>query len=127
MKRIIRSVLVGAMVIGSYLFGTTQVENKEIPYIPDGYIALKDCIPLEDISCSFIDQYDYPCFELKDVGNQLDDPGNRSYADIIKSMEDESGDYFDMRVNMKNLMDFKATDSGLQLYFNDGTGYYWSR
>lgn len=94
MKQILKITLVGAMVISSYLYGSTQMEIKEISDIPDGYIALEDCIPLEDISCSFIDQYGYRCFELKDVGNQLDDPGNKSYADIIESMENEN--YFDM-------------------------------
>lgn len=118
---------IGIIVIGSYFFGTTQAKTEMVPYIPDNYIALEDCIPLEDIACSFIDEYDYPCFELKDVRNQLDDPDNRSYTDITESLEDKSRDCFDMCVNMKNLTDFEVSDSGLQLYFNDGTGYYWSK
>lgn len=97
MRKILKIVLVGIMIIGSYFFGTTQAKTEIIRYIPNGYIALDQCIPLEDIACCFIGQYDYPCFELKDVGNQLDDPNNRSYADIIKSMEDESGFYNDRK------------------------------
>ncbi len=30
-------------------------------------------------------------------------------------------------INMENVIDFDTTDYGLQLYFNDGTGYYWER
>lgn len=98
MKKILKIVLLGIMIVGSYFLGTTQVDTEIIPYIPDGYIALEKCIPLEDIACSFIDQYDYPCFELKDVKNQLDDPGNRSYVDIIENLEDgRSGFYSDRR------------------------------
>ena len=98
MKKILKITLVGAMVIGSYFFGTTQAKTEIVPYIPDGYIALDNCIPLEDIACSFIDQYDYPCFELKDVKNQLDDPENRSYTDIMESLDDgRSGFYSDRR------------------------------
>ena len=28
-------------------------------------------------------------------------------------------------VYMKNVVDFTATDDRFQLYFNDGTGFYW--
>ena len=86
------------MIIGSYFLGTTQGKTEIITYIPDDYIALDQCIPLEDIVCGFIGQYDYPCFELKDVGNQLDDPNNRSYIDIMESLEDDrSGFYSDRK------------------------------
>lgn len=30
-------------------------------------------------------------------------------------------------VNMDAVTDFKTADNGLQLYFNDGTGYYWEK
>ena len=115
MKKILKITLVGVMIIGSYFLGTTQAKTEIISYIPDNYIALDQCVPLEDIAGCFIGAYDYPCFELKDVGNQLDDPGNRSYADIMESLD------------MKNVVDYKATAEGIQLYFNDGTGYYWEK
>lgn len=86
MKKIIKISIVGAMVIGSYFFGTTQTK--------EGYIALDQCIPLEDIAGCFIGAYDYPCFELKDVGNQLDDSDNRSYADIMESLEDGRSEFY---------------------------------
>ena len=92
MKKIVKLFVIGSMIIGSYFFGTTQAKTEIIQYIPDGYIAL------EDIACCFIGQYDYPCFELKDVGNQLDDPNNRSYIDIMESLEDgRSGFYSDRK------------------------------
>lgn len=127
MKKILKITLVGVMIIGSYFLGTTQAKTEIISYIPDNYIALDQCVPLEDIAGCFIGAYDYPCFELKDVGNQLDDPGNRSYADIMESLDNENRDCSDFRVNMKNVVDYKATAEGIQLYFNDGTGYYWEK
>ena len=30
-------------------------------------------------------------------------------------------------INMNDVVDFAATDSGLMLHFSDGTGYYWER
>lgn len=30
-------------------------------------------------------------------------------------------------VDMDKVVDFEATETGLQLYFEDGTGYYWER
>lgn len=97
MKRILEITLVGAMIVGSYFFGTTQAKTEIVPYIPEGYIALEECIPLEDIACCFIGEYDYPCFELKDVGNQLDDPGNRSYSDIMENLEDGRSGFYSNR------------------------------
>lgn len=98
MKKIVKLFVIGIMIIGSYFLGTTQGKTEIITYIPDDYIALDQCIPLEDIACGFIGQYDYPCFELKDVGNQLDDPNNRSYIDIMESLEDgRSGFYSDRK------------------------------
>lgn len=97
MKKILKIVLVGVMIIGSYFLRTTQGKTEIITYIPDGHIALDQCIPLEDIACCFIGQYDYPCFELKDVGNQLDDPDNRSYVDIMESLEDGRTGFYNDR------------------------------
>jgi len=54
MKKILKACAVGAMIFGSYFLGTTQIKTKIIPYIPEGYIALDQCIPLEDIACCFI-------------------------------------------------------------------------
>lgn len=115
-------IFINVMWVVAFLFGTTQAETKEV--IPPGYISLNDCISLEDIACYFIDKYDYPCFELKDVWNQLDDDNNRSYADIMEHLPDETEDFRNNFVDMRSVVDFDATENGLQLYFEDGTGYY---
>ena len=88
-KKIIQLTAVAVLTVTAFLVGrTTQpTENKET--VPNGYIKLEECIPLEDISSCFINEYDYPCFELKDVGNQLDNPNNRSYIDIMESIRKE--------------------------------------
>lgn len=38
-----------------------------------------------------------------------------------------SEEFYNNYVNMNDVVDFKATDSGLMLYTNDGSGYYWER
>ena len=136
MKNLIKTIgtiaTITIMLVCAYLLGTTQAETitevqtitKIREVIPDGYIKLDECIPLEDIACYFIDGYDYPCFELKDVGNQLDDDHNRSYMDIMKSLPDETEDFKNNFIDMRQVVDFSATEYGLQLYFEDGTGYF---
>lgn len=36
-----------------------------------------------------------------------------------------SAEFQDNFVDMRTVVDFSATEYGLQLYFEDGTGYYW--
>lgn len=36
-----------------------------------------------------------------------------------------STEFQDNFVDMRTVVDFSATEYGLQLYFEDGTGYYW--
>ena len=125
----------GIMLVCAYLLGTTRAETvietqkviETVEVIPDGYIALNECIPLSDVACYFIDGYDYPCFELKDVGNQLDDDNNRSYADIMNDLPDETEDFKNNFVDMRSVVDFATDDDELYLYFEDGTGYYLER
>lgn len=126
---------IGIMLVCAYLIGTTQAETvietqkviETVEVIPDGYIALNECIPLSDVACYFIDGYDYPCFELKDVVNQLDDDRNRSYADIMNDLPDETEDFQNNFVDMRQVTDFITDNNGLYLYLEDGTGYYWER
>ena len=65
--------VMGIMLICAYLLGTTQAktitETKTV--IPDGYIAIENCIPLEDIAGWYYDKYDYLTFSLKDTTRQL--------------------------------------------------------
>lgn len=44
-----------------------------------------------------------------------------TYIDITS--EDFKNNYLDMR----DVIDYKAYGNGLQLYCNDGNGYYWER
>lgn len=59
-------------------YSSTEVQTTEkiVEVMPDGYIKSDDYIPLEDIACCFVND-GYICFELKDVGNQLDDINNK--------------------------------------------------
>ena len=139
MKRTIKTIgtitTMAVIAIGSFCLGTTQAETmtevkeveKVVEVVPDGYIKLDECIPLEDIAGYFIDNGDYICFELKDVGYQLDDISNRSYTDIMNVLEDMTADFYNNFVDMQKITDFTATENGLQIYFVDGTGYYWER
>ena len=91
-KTIVTIVAMGVMIVCAYLLGTMQAETiTEVrQIIPDNYISLDDCIPLQDVACCFIDGYDYPCFEIGDITHQLDDENNRSYADIMDSITNET-------------------------------------
>lgn len=104
---------IGTMTIllcGAYLLGTTQVKTitvvkeveKRVEIVPDGYMSLNVCIPLEDIACYFI-------------------------SDIMEGLEDETEDFRNNFVDMRQVTDFEATENGLQLYLSDGSGYYWER
>lgn len=137
MKKTIKTMAVIA--IGSYYLGITQAETniqtvteikeveKVVEVVPDSYIKLDECIPLEDIASYYIDNDDYICFELKDVGYQLDDSSNRSYADIVNSLDDMTEEFYNNYVDMRKVTDFTATENGLQIYLDDSSGYYWER
>lgn len=136
MKKTIKTIgkiaTMGIMLAGAYLLGTTRIETvietqkviETVEVMPDGYIALNECIPLSDVACYFIDEYDYPCFGLKDVATQYNADNTRSYADIMSHLPDETEERNKNLVDMRSVVDFDATENGLQLYFEDGTCYY---
>lgn len=76
------------MSVCSYIAGTTQVKTetvtktitKEVEVISDNYISL------DDVCGWYYDKYDYICFELGDIGKQLDNPNGKSYNDIISDL-----------------------------------------
>lgn len=82
------------MSVCSYIAGTTQAKTetviktitKEVEVIPDNYISLDKCIPLNDVCGWYYDKYDYICFELGDIGKQLDNQNGKSYNDIIAGL-----------------------------------------
>lgn len=140
MKKTIKAIgtvsAMGIMLLSSYWLGTAQAKpvteiqtvkevqtiTKEV--IPEDYIPLSECIPLQDIACYFIDGYDYPCFELSDVGNQLDNSENRSYKEIMEGLKDETRDFKNNFIDVRTVIDYKNTDYGLQLYCADGSKYF---
>lgn len=82
-KKIIVSLFIMAVAIVSFVFGkTTNNITKTIKPITET-ISISDCIPLEDIAGYYIDSDGFTHFELKDVGNQLDNPNNKSYTEIL--------------------------------------------
>lgn len=93
--------------------------------VPEGYIKLEECVPLEDIACKYTDEYDYTCLVIGDYGKQLDDPNNTSYDVVLSEIPDETEEYRNNIVNMSEVVDFEVTDTGLYLYLEDGNGYYW--
>ena len=42
----------------------------------------------------------------------------------IDTTTEDFNDYF---VDMRQVVDFTADESGLMIYFDDGSGYYWER
>ena len=109
-------VSMGIILAGAYLLGTTRAETvietqkviETVEVIPDGYIALNECIPLEDIACYFIDEYDYPCFALKDVATQYNADDTRSYADIMSQLQDETEERMENLVDMRAVVDLRS-------------------
>ena len=126
---------VATMVIiaaGSYLLGTSQAKTvtevrtveKAVEVVPDGYMPLNKCIPLEDVACYYVNKDGYTFVGLKDVGNQLDNVSNANYADVLNDIDDITDEYSSHMVDMDKVMYWEAND-GLQLYYEDGSGYYW--
>lgn len=99
MKKIVKTIgIITVAVIlltGAYLLGTTQSKTeikeveKVVEVVPDDYISLDKCIPLEDVACCYTNNNGYLSFALKDIGNQLDNANNRSYIDIVKNLKIE--------------------------------------
>lgn len=128
---------IGTIMVGAYLFGTTQADTvtiaKEVQavqyveVIPDGYIRLSDSIPLKDIDSYFVNSDGAICIQLKRLGNQLGNESNRSYEDLLMGLKDKTDDFHNSYVDMRTVIDYSGTADSLQLYFEDGTGYYWER
>lgn len=114
------------MLIGAYYLGTTQAKTETVETIPQGYISLDKCIPLDDVAYYYINSYGYPCFELKDTRYQLNNSSNMSYDDILNDLPLDT-EYQNDCIDMKQVTDFTATENSLQLYTADGNGYYWEK
>ncbi len=87
MKRTVKTIgaiaIMGIMLTGAYLLGTTQADivtlERAVEVVPDGYI------------------------------------------------DSTSEDFYNNFVDMRSVIDFETNGNGLQLYCNDGSGYYWER
>ena len=88
---------------------------------------LNHSIPTEDIACYYTNADGYITVELKDVTRQLDNKANASYTDVLKDIPNETEAYKNNMVNMSKVTDFTATESGLRIYLEDGSEYYWER
>lgn len=42
-------------------------------------------------------------------------------------IDTKSTEFVDNYIDMRNVCGFSVNENGLQLYFNDGTGYYWEK
>ena len=102
-------------------------EAKVKTVIPDGYIKLTECIPLQDISCTWTNEYDYLCVEIGDYGKQLDNPSNATYESVLSDIPNVTEEYRNNMVNMSEVVNYDATESGLYLYMEDGSEYYFEK
>ena len=101
-------------------------QSKVVADVPKGYVRLEECIPLEDISCKFTNG-DYLCVGLGDITRQLDNPDSYTYEDILYGIEDITEELKEDIINMNDVVDFDATETGLMIYLENGDCYYWER
>lgn len=71
----------------------------------------------------------YSSVENADVGDKIYtfcimDPDSNEWDDIICRIDIMEGSE-EISINMDGMIDCIITEGGLQLYFDDGTGYYW--
>lgn len=135
-KTIIKTVgtviIFGFLFVCAYLLGTTQVTTvievkeveKVVEVVPDGYIALEHCIPLEDIACYYLNDAGYLCVELKDIQHQLDDTHNNAYMNVLEGLEDVTEGFYNRYLDMTTVIGYSGAEQGLQLYTDNGCGYY---
>lgn len=105
-KRIAYITITAAVTCAAFFIGRNTAQEN--------YIPLNDCIPLSDIAICYTGNNDYPVFELADITCQLDDPKNRSYADIMNTIRE----HYDC---------VEETDTGVLVTYSDGTGYYFEK
>lgn len=78
-KKALYIIITVTFCIMAYLSGIKHAETiaevkaaeKVANTIPDTYIPLNECIPLEDVACYYTNDSGYICLELKDVQYQV--------------------------------------------------------
>ena len=81
-KKIIVSLFIVTTIV-SFALGKSTNNPTNATEPTTETILISDCIPLEDIAGYYIDNDGFTHFELKDIGNQLDNPSNKSYTEIL--------------------------------------------
>lgn len=53
----------------------------------------------------------------------------KSFIEVIPNgyINAESKEFQDYFVDMRQVVDFETSEDGLQLYYEDGSGYWWNR
>ena len=125
-RKILYLVTTAALITAAFFIGKSTAPKQIITKTPINSIQLEKAIPLSDVACWYVKD-DYITIELKDVTRQLDNKANASYMDVLKDIPNETEVYKNNMVDMSKIADFSATESGLQLYMFDGSGYYWER
>lgn len=59
-KNIATATVIVIMLIGAYYLGTTQAKTETVETVPQGYISLDKCIPLDT-------EYQNDCIDMKQV------------------------------------------------------------
>lgn len=85
-KKIIVSLFIVAVAIVSFALGKSINNATNATEPTTEAISISDCIPLEDIAGYYIDNDGFTHFELKDVENQLDNPSNKPYTEILSEI-----------------------------------------
>lgn len=119
-------IITSALVMSAFLIGKSTAPKQIITKTAINSIQLEKAIPLSDVACWYVKD-GYITVELKDVTRQLDDKANASYTDVLKDIPNETITYRNNMIDISKITDFTATESKLQIYLEDGSGYYWER
>lgn len=119
-------IITSALVMSAFLIGKSTAPKQIITKTAINSIQLEKAIPLSDVACWYVKD-GYITVELKDVTRQLDDKANASYTDVLKDIPNETMTYRNNMIDISKITDFTATESKLQIYLEDGSGYYWER
>lgn len=119
-------IITSSLVMSAFLIGKSTAPKQIITKTAINSIQLEKAIPLSDVACWYVKD-GYITVELKDVTRQLDDKANASYTDVLKDIPNETMTYRNNMIDISKITDFTATESKLQIYLEDGSGYYWER
>lgn len=134
MKRLLikgTTAIILTMFACTYLLGTAQgnkITNNQVTInasqaISSGYIS-NECLSLDELAyCYYWDGHTY--LKSGNTGGQLDDSDNGQIIDVMEHLPEQMEDLHNNLVDMEKVVGFTATEEGLQLYFDDGTGYWW--